>query len=252
MDEYDVTKNTSLDIPKETGTIEFNRLNNELNKMIARVNNAYYNQKQFVENASHEIQTPLSIIRSKLELLINQPDLTKKSASLLGDITEANDRLSQMNKTLLLLAKIENNQFPDVENISLSQLLQDGIVSFQQHYEEKFPSLTLDIDENVSINANKVLIEILLSNLIKNAIEHNVPGGFISVKLKGRNLYVENTGAFLEGNPEELFERFKKSSYQSKTTGLGLALVKQVTLLYHYELSYQHDKGIHEVKIKFK
>jgi len=92
----------------------------------------------------------------------------------------------------------------------------------------------------------------LLSNLIKNAIEHNVPGGFISVKLKGRNLYVENTGAFLEGNPEELFERFKKSSYQSKTTGLGLALVKQVTLLYHYELSYQHDKGIHEVKIKFK
>src|SRR5215210_8506433 len=72
MEEYDVTKNTALDIPNETGIVEFNRLNNELNKMIARVNSAYYNQKQFVENASHEIQTPLSIIRSKLELLINQ------------------------------------------------------------------------------------------------------------------------------------------------------------------------------------
>ncbi|MCW3108249.1 MAG: hypothetical protein JWQ09_2755, partial [Segetibacter sp.] len=112
MDEYDITKSPSLDLPKETGIIEFNRLNTELNKMIARVNSAYYNQKQFVENASHEIQTPLSIIRSKLELLINQPDLTKKSASLIGDITEANDRLSQLNRTLLLLAKIENNQFP--------------------------------------------------------------------------------------------------------------------------------------------
>src|SRR5215210_4173211 len=241
MEEYDITKNTALDIPNETGIVEFNRLNNELNKMITRVNSAYYNQKQFVENASHEIQTPLSIIRSKLELLINQPDLTKKSASLIGDITEANDRLSQMNRTLLLLAKIENNQFPEVENISLSQLLHNVTVSFQEHYEEKFPSLTSDIDENVIINANKVLIEILLSNLIKNAIEHNVPGGFIRIKLMGRNLYIENTGALLEGNPEELFERFKKSSYYSKTTGLGLALVKQISPLYHYELTYEHE-----------
>ncbi|MCW3107386.1 MAG: integral rane sensor signal transduction histidine kinase, partial [Segetibacter sp.] len=181
----------------------------------------------------------------------NQPDLTKKSASLIGDITEANDRLSQLNRTLLLLAKIENNQFPDVENIYLSQLLHDIIVSFQQHYEEKFPSLTSGIDESVIINANKVLIEILLSNLIKNAVEHNVPGGFITVQLKGKNLYIENTGALLEGNPEELFERFKKSSYQSKTTGLGLALVKQISLLYHYELSYEHEQGMHKISIKF-
>jgi len=251
MDEYDITKNATLDIPKETGIMEFNQLNNELNKLISRVNSAYYNQKQFVENASHEIQTPLSIIRSKLELLINQPDLTKKSASLIGDITEANDRLSQMNRTLLLLAKIENNQFPEVEDISLSQLLHNVIVSFQEHYEEKLPSLRSDIDENVIIEANKVLIEILLSNLLKNAIEHNVPAGFITVQLKGKNLCIENTGAVLEASPDELFERFKKSSYQSKTTGLGLALVKQISLLYHYELSYEHEKGRHKINIKF-
>ena len=251
MDEYDITNNTTPHIPNETGIIEFNRLNNELNKMIARVNSAYYNQKQFVENASHEIQTPLSIIRSKLELLINQPDLTKKSASLIGDITEANDRLSQMNRTLLLLAKIENNQFPEVEDISLSQLLHNVIVSFQEHYEEKLPSLRSDIDENVIIEANKVLIEILLSNLLKNAIEHNVPAGFITVQLKGKNFCIENTGAVLEASPDELFERFKKSSYQSKTTGLGLALVKQISLLYHYELSYEHEKGRHKINIKF-
>src|SRR5215212_9640924 len=251
MDEYDITKNATLDIPKETGILEFNQLNNELNKLISRVNSAYYNQKQFVENASHEIQTPLSIIRSKLELLINQPDLTTKSASLIGDITEANDRLSQMNRTLLLLAKIENNQFPEVEDISLSQLLHNVIVSFQEHYEEKLPSLRSDIDENVIIEANKVLIEILLSNLLKNAIEHNVPAGFITVQLKGKNFCIENTGAVLEASPDELFERFRKSSYQSKTTGLGLALVKQISLLYHYELSYEHEQGRHKINIKF-
>jgi signal transduction histidine kinase len=251
VDQYDITKNLSLDLSNDTGIIEFNQLNNELHKMITRVNSAYYNQKQFVENASHETQTPLSIIRSKLELLINQPDLTKKSAALIGDITEANDRLSQMNRTLLLLAKIENNQFPNIENISLSQLLHDTIDSFKQHYEEKFPTLTSHIDDNVIINANKVLIEILLSNLVKNAVEHNVPTGFITVQLKGKNLYIENTGELLEGNPNELFERFKKSSYQSKTTGLGLSLVKQISLLNHYELSYEHEQGRHKINVKF-
>ena len=91
--------------------------------LINKVNAAYYNQKQFVENASHEIQTPLAIIRSKLELLINQPALTAKNASLLEDITDATNRLSQMNKTLLLLSKIENNQFPEIEAVNVSQMI---------------------------------------------------------------------------------------------------------------------------------
>lgn len=99
---FDVTRNESVTLPAETGTTEFNELNKVITALIDRINTAYHHQKQFVENASHEMQTPLAIIRSKLELLINQPDLTEKNASLIADITEANDRLSQMNRTLLL------------------------------------------------------------------------------------------------------------------------------------------------------
>src|SRR5260221_4087374 len=121
--QYDIIKNKSLILPPQTGTGEFDQLNQTIVALIEHVNRAYHNQKQFVENASHEMQTPLAIIRSKLELLINQPSLTENSALLLADITEANDRLSQMNRTLLLLAKIENNLFPDTEEVNISLVL---------------------------------------------------------------------------------------------------------------------------------
>src|SRR6266542_6191872 len=163
VNEYDITRNQSLVLPVETGTTEFDELNKVITNLVNNVNAAYYNQKQFVENASHEMQTPLAIIRSKLELLINQPGLTEKVAALLGDITEANDRLSQMNRTLLLLAKIENNQFPDTEEINISQMLKQIINNFQSHY-DNFPFLTTNIEDNVITNANRSLIEILISN----------------------------------------------------------------------------------------
>ena len=248
--EYDITRNKPLDLPTETGTTEFNELNNAIADLTSNANTAYYNQKQFVENASHEMQTPLAIIRSKLELLINQPDLTEKAAYMLGDITEANDRLSQMNRTLLLLAKIENNQFPDTEEIKISQILKQTLDNFKRHYDE-FPVLIMNIEDNALINANRSLIEILISNLLNNAIIHNQEKGKINITLQSSQLIIENTGLPLVINPEELFERFKKSSYQNKTTGLGLALVKQICQLYHYGLVYEYENGWHRLKVNF-
>lgn len=252
MEEYDITKNAALGISKETGVAEFNQLNNELNKMIERVNSAYYNQKQFVENASHEIQTPLAIIRSKLELLINQPELTEKAALLLSDITDANDRLSQMNHTLLLLAKIENNQFPDVEEINISNRLQNIINNYRNHYNGNVPDIVKNVHSEKKVVANQSLIEILLSNLVKNAVEHNQPGGAVIITLTDAALYIKNTGAEPETEPETLFERFRKGSHKSKTTGLGLAMVKQICLLYHYSINYSYRNGWHEVTVEFR
>jgi signal transduction histidine kinase len=251
MNEYDITRNQSLALPTKTGTAEFDELNKTLASLIDKVNSAYHNQKQFVENASHEMQTPLAIIRSKLELLINQPDLTEKAAFLLGDITEANDRLSQMNRTLLLLAKIENNQFPDTEEVNISQMLKQIINNFQSHY-DNFPFLTTNIEDNVITNANRSLIEILLANLVNNAIIHNRAEGKINITLQSSQLLIENTGLQLETDPKELFERFKKGSHQTKTTGLGLALVKQICHLYHYGIGYEYNNGWHKLKIIFK
>ncbi|OQP60071.1 hypothetical protein A3860_34640 [Niastella vici] len=250
VNEYDVTRNQSLQLAEVTGTTEFDELNKTLTSLIDKVNSAYHNQKQFVENASHEMQTPLAIIRSKLELLINQPGLTEKVAALLGDITEANDRLSQMNRTLLLLAKIENNQFPDTDVISISQTLQHILAGYKDHYDD-FPSLTINFKEEVIVQANYSLIEILLSNLVKNAIVHNIHGGQIDLALSGSVLIIANTGLPLNANPDELFERFRKGSHQTKTTGLGLALVKQICHLYHYSVSYEYNNDWHKIAIIF-
>ncbi|HNP24855.1 MAG TPA: HAMP domain-containing sensor histidine kinase [Panacibacter sp.] len=251
VNQYDITRNQNIDLPPSTGTTEFDELNKGITSLIGNINQAYHQQKQFVENASHEMQTPLAIIRSKLELLINQPELTEKAASLLSDITDANDRLSQMSRTLLLLAKIENNQFPDVEEIDVSNLLQNIVNKYQNHYDGNFPDIIHNVHSEKKIVANHSLIEILLSNLVKNAVEHNQPGGTIIITLTNAELSVKNTGVEPEIAPEVLFERFRKGSHKSKTTGLGLAMVKQICLLYHYRIEYTYQNGWHEVMVKF-
>jgi signal transduction histidine kinase len=247
---FEVTRNECLILPAETGTTEFNELNKAITALIARINTAYHNQKQFVENASHEMQTPLAIIRSKLELLINQPGLTEKNAALIGDITEANDRLSQMNRTLLLLAKIENNQFPETEPVEVARLLKKILTDFKNHYEE-IPLISATIENTTTVHVNRVLIDVLISNLIKNAIEHNQPKGNINITLSKKTLIIENTGPALSVNPHELFERFKKGSHQTKTTGLGLALVKQICNLYQFRVNYNYSDGWHRVMVIF-
>jgi signal transduction histidine kinase len=250
VERFDIVRNNQLNLPNETGTSEFDNLNAVLTGLIANINTAYLQQKQFVENASHEIQTPLAIIRSKIELLINQPNLTEKAAALLADITDATNRLSQMNRTLLLLAKIENNQFPDTEAVNLSQLVNEAVVNCQLHYDD-CPEISSNIQHPVMVHANRPLIEILVSNLLNNAIVHNNGERKINIALEGTTLLIENTGEQPRVPTGELFERFKKGSHQQKTTGLGLALVKQISQLYHYTTSYEYCDGWHRVSVSF-
>jgi signal transduction histidine kinase len=247
---YDVANNTSIILLSYTGITEFDQLNKELSDLIQKTNKAYSSQKQFVENASHEIQTPLAIIRSKLELLINEQGLTEQTALLLADITQANDRLSQLNKSLLLLAKIDNNQFPELEPVNISKLLIDLISNYELHY-DNFPVSELTIHEDVYIHANAALTEVLFSNLIKNAVVHNYAGGYIKVILNNKGCSIINTGSKLTSDPATLFERFHKGNAASRTTGLGLALVKQIAKLYRIEINYQHENGIHTIQLCF-
>jgi signal transduction histidine kinase len=249
--DFDIRRNQNPDLPLSTGTTEFDELNKEIASLIGNANQAYIQQKQFVENASHEMQTPLAIIRSKLELLINQQDLTEKTASLLSDITEANEHLSQMNRTLLLLAKIENNQFPETEKVHIPGLLRELISNYRNYYNGEFPPLTEDIHSEITVDANHLLVEILLSNILKNAIEHNKEKGFIDIKILDSKLLIKNPGIAPETETSLLFNRFIKGSHQSKSTGLGLALVKQICLLYNYEVKYSFREGIHEIIIDF-
>ena len=251
INEYDIVKDQSLSLTERTGITEFEQLNEVIAHLIGNVARAYSNQKQFVENASHEIQTPLAIIRSKLDLLINSPHLTEETAGLLADITEANDRLSQMNKNLLLLTKIDNNQFPDQSNINLSHAIEKLLAYYQDYYGEDPPGIQRAIQPHIFIMANASLIDILINNLISNAFIHNIPHGFVHVRLNGRELIIENTGYPIEGETDQLFERFKKGREQSKTTGLGLSLVRRICHIYHYQIAYSYTDKIHRVTLTY-
>jgi signal transduction histidine kinase len=251
VNDYDIVNNQSLALTVQTGIQEFDQLNQVITTMIGNVTLAYSNQKQFVENASHELQTPLAIIRSKLDLLINSPDLTEETAHLLADITEANDRLSQMNRNLLLLTKIDNHQFPDQSIINLSHALEKLLANYQDYHEGGPLQIQTSIQPRVSLKANASLIEILINNLINNAFVHNIPDGWIHISLSPQTLIIENTGHPIEGGTDRLFERFKKGREQSTTTGLGLSLVQRICLIYQFRLRYGYSENIHRITVDF-
>jgi signal transduction histidine kinase len=249
--DYDITRNQSLPLPEHTGIREFDQLNQVLTKLIGHVHLAYNNQKQFVENAAHELQTPLAVIRSKLDLLINSSTLTEETAALLEDITQANDHLSQLNKNLLLLTKIDNRQFPDRARILLSDTLAKLISYYQAYYDGDLPAIAKSIQPGVHVDANVSLMEILINNLVNNAIVHNLPDGNVRIGLTSHELVIENTGPPVDGDTERLFERFVKGSEQSRTTGLGLSLVKRICSIYEFGLHYHYAENIHRVTVTF-
>lgn len=252
LKEYDINVHQALQLNQETGISEFNELNSVIHELSGRNHQAYINQKQFVENASHEIQTPLAIIRSKVELLMEQSDINQDTAALILEIADANNRLSNLNTTLILLSKIQNRQFLTSETVDLSLLISIILQNFSRYYLEGMPTVKSDINENVTLIANKELMDILLSNLVKNAIVHNIPGGYISISLSKRKLLIENSGLPLNDTPETMFERFRTADGNKRTTGLGLALAKQITDLHGYQTSYHYRDETHALIIEFR
>ena len=246
---YDIRRNKPLSLVSATGIEEFDRLNKTLLDLIDDVDQAYRNQKQFTENASHELQTPLAIIRSKVELLIEGPGLNEDSAQLLQEITEANERLSQMNKNLLLLTRIDNGQYPEVGRVAISGLLERLTGFFKEYYANEGVKTETAIHAGVAVEANPALIEILVNNLLRNAYIHNIPGGWVDIRLSGKELVIKNSGPAIEGDPELLFDRFRKGRVDNRTTGLGLALVQQIAQLYHYGIRYTYQDGIHQLHL---
>lgn len=251
LKEYDINVHHALQLDQKTGISEFNELNSVIHELSERNHQAYVNQKQFVENASHEIQTPLAIIRSKVELLMEQSDITQDTAALILEIADANNRLSNLNTTLILLSKIQNHQFLTTEIVDLSLLIRITLQNFSQYYLEAMPAVKSDIKENVTVKANKELMDILVSNLVKNAIVHNIPGGYISISLSKNKLKIENSGLPLKDAPEAMFERFRTADGNKRTTGLGLALVRQITEYHGYQISYNYKGETHTLSIEF-
>jgi signal transduction histidine kinase len=234
----------------ETQTYEFKELNQFLEKMTNRALDDYRSLKEFSENASHELQTPLAIIRGKLELLL-ETHINEKQASLIEGIQNAVQKLSSINQSLVLLTKLENQEYPVKEKMDVSTFVRRSIDSFRELIEMKSISLTTEINPDIHLNLNPFVADILLTNLLGNAIRHNFMNGSIEVVLTSSGLSVKNTGDPPKVNTQELFKRFKKDKQSSESTGLGLAIVKQICDLNNFKVAYEFAKGFHVLKIDF-
>jgi signal transduction histidine kinase len=238
------------EIPKSSIS-EFGNLNRVIEMLVTKVENDFINLKQFTENASHEIQTPLAIIKAKSELLLQQEELDQEAVKEIMSINEGVTRLSKLNQALLQLMKIENRQYQETEAIDLSGLLEQKLQRLNELIEMKNINLKTSINKNVFVNMNVSLADIMISNLLNNSIKHNVFGGELIIKLIPKELSIKNTGETLRIDPQKLFDRFVKESTSNDSIGLGLSLVKQICETYNFAVSYNYEHSMHELKINF-
>lgn len=229
---------------------EFRLLIETVSKLLQRNIETYTSQKQFIENASHELQTPLAIGINKLEMLADQPGLSEEQLKLLSSALDNLERLTRLNRSLLLLSKIENRQFSIEQDVNINELSAKIVDDFSDQSSYNKLTVTVHEDETCIHRMNPDLALVMLTNLIKNAVIHNIPGGTISVILKSKSITVQNTGNSEALDDEKIFHRFHSQQPSAVSTGLGLALVKAVVELYHFRVSYKYD-DLHSITVNF-
>ncbi len=231
---------------------EFQELNTSLVKLTNKINSDYNNLKEFTENASHEMQTPLAIMQSKSELLMQTENLNTEQKQQIKSIHLATQRLSKLNKTLLLLSKIENHQFHEKNIISINDSIDKQLEIFKFFIDNKKIKVTKNYVENIKITANSMLFDIVISNLISNAIKHNFKKGNIEIVTSEYFISFSNSGEAHNISSEALFERFKKESKSPDSFGLGLAIVKKVCDTNGWKINHSYVDKQHNFSIYFE
>ena len=229
---------------------EFTRLDEAVNKLFQRNALAYKNQKEFIENAAHELQTPLATFQAKLDVLVQKLSFTQEVGDTLADLNNAVARLNRINKNLLLLSKIDNNQFIAMDSVSIETILQKQTDFLRGQVVEKNIEVGQENISSLSIHANVTLLEIAISNLLLNACKHNREGGQINIELRKNTLTISNTGVSEGLDKSRLFQRFAYSGSEGGC-GLGLAIVAKIVALHGWRLDYQFIGELHVFTIFF-
>ncbi len=237
---------------EKTSVTEFDELNRVLQQMTNRIVADYYNMKEFTENASHEIQTPLAIIKSKLELLIQSGNFTELQMKEIQTIYESATRLSKLNQALILLTKIENRQFSEAQPIAITQLLEKKLELFDDLISHKEIAVQKLFQSELIVGIHPALADILINNLLGNAIKHNIKKGDLIIKTTDNKLEILNSGNSLKHSGSELFKRFTKENVSSDSLGLGLAIVQQICTSYNFNVRYIYAAPHHIITIDFK
>lgn len=237
-------------VPVSADVKEFARLGRALQGAVDRSEELVERQSQFIGNASHELQTPLAIIGNRVEWLLDGGNLTEEQAAELFKIQSTLGRAVRLNKTLLLLTKIENGKFPDSVEVDVARLVQDSVEMYGEIYESRQMTVRVDIEDDVKVEMNESLAATLVSNLIKNMYVHSAEGSSGCITISSGRLIIENDGEqALDG--ERIFDRFYQGPKSKGSMGLGLPLVAAVCRTYSLGISYQFKQGRHCFTVDF-
>lgn len=235
----------------KTNIQEFKDLQQTVDEMTQKSVNAYNRQKEFTENAAHELQTPIAIARNKIELLFEENNLTENQVQKLTETYQVLQRLTKLNKSLLLLSKIENIQIMEEQEINFNELVKQNIKELEEIALFKKVEIVVAEKDSLVRKMNKSYAQILVANLLKNAIYHNIENGKIEILIDTQQLSISNTGNEEKLDNDKIFNRFQKYNSFSNSTGLGLAIVKAIASIYRLEINYYFQDKKHCFQLKF-
>jgi two-component system sensor histidine kinase ArlS len=249
IENFELDKNNKPSLP-ESDIDEFSRLNHSVEKLIDRNIEIYAHQKEFIENAAHELQTPLAVFQAKLDTLAQQLPFTDELSKTLTDLNDSASRLARLNKNLLLLSKIENGQFKATDDVDAYSIIRKLAFFFAEQGEEKNIKVISSDIEPMMLKGNATLFEIVISNLLLNAIRHNHNDGKVILTFHKNCLQITNSSAREALDPEKLFQRFSQPGSGSGN-GLGLSIVKKICDLHGWQISYGYENKLHIFQITF-
>ncbi|MHB1920889.1 MAG: sensor histidine kinase [Chitinophagaceae bacterium] len=250
LKKFELDKNPNLGLPSSR-IREFQDLHKVITQLTEKNYLVYLQQKEFTENAAHEMQTPLAVFQSKLDLLLQSQSLNQDQADLIHSLTQSSQKLSRLNQCLLLLSKIENHQFVELQNLSVDLIVNRLVLQLEDQIRAKNITLNITVVSSAHLKTNVTLLEMLLSNLISNAIRHNHPNGHIQITLKEKEFNIFNSGSPLSFAEEKIFDRFQKGDQSQKSLGLGLAIAKKICDTSGFKLQYDFENGQHHFCLRF-
>ncbi|MBK3518919.1 PorY family sensor histidine kinase [Carboxylicivirga marina] len=250
LKDFDVNKDNRLDL-MTSDIDEFEQLNDVFNAMDKKIKEDYIRLKEYTGNTSHELQTPLAIINTKLDELIQSDNLTEEQIKTIAVLIETTNRLSKTNQALIFLAKLDNRVFADAVNVDFNKLINIQLENLEPLIDEA--KLKVEVQANAELHKkmNVSLAHTLIQNLLKNAIRHNIDNGFIRIMIDAQKIQISNSGLQVNHEPEKMFGRFQKNSQHPQSLGIGLSIVKRICDICDISISYEQKGNEHIFNLLF-
>jgi signal transduction histidine kinase len=248
---FDVNKDNRLEL-MTSDVDEFEQLNDVFNALDKKIREDYERLKEYTENTSHELQTPLAIITSRLDELLQADNLSQGQMKSIAGMIETVNRLSKMNQSLIFLAKLDNRIFSNEETVNFEPLINAELELLQPLIENKQIQINVNIQQALRVKMNQSLAHTLVQNLLRNAIRHNLTKGYISISLSPHELVIENSGHPIDFDPDELFTRFRSNSKHPQSLGIGLSIVKRICDISNIDINYKASEKSHQFILRFK